>query len=428
MQVIENLKLNEKVFFEKLENGMPILIIPKKNMKKKYMIWGVNYGANDSKFIIPNENKEIEVPNGVAHFLEHKMFEQENGRNSLDVLTSLGVEANAYTTNDHTAYLFECTDNFYPAMEELMDYVQNPYFTDENVEKEKGIIGQEIKMYEDYPDWNVYLNALQAMYHKNPVKINIVGTIESISKIDKEVLYKCYNTFYRPDNMVMVICGDFEPEKLLSEIKARIKPNNQSEKVERIYPEEPDSIVKEKVEQKLDVSQPIYAIGIKDIPTNCLKGNNEEIIKKYLAVNMILELIIGKSSSLYKRLYNKGTIYNGITYDYEMYKTFSHIIISGQSKEPEEIYEELKKEIIKLKEEGINESDFNRIKKKFYGEYIVQFNDVGEIARMFLTDYIKGLNSFDYLEQIKNINVEYLVDVLKDVFKEEKMVISIVRN
>ena len=210
MQILENLKVKEKLYFENLENGMTVMIIPKKNMRKKYMIWGTNYGSNDNVFVVPGEEKETTVPNGVAHFLEHKMFEQENGKNSLDVLTALGVEANAYTTNTHTAYLFECTDNFYEAMDELMDYVQHPYFTDENVEKEKGIIGQEIMMFDDYPDWKVYLNAMKAMYYNNSVKIDIVGTIESISKIDKEILYKCYNTFYNPGNMVMVICGDFE--------------------------------------------------------------------------------------------------------------------------------------------------------------------------------------------------------------------------
>lgn len=157
MKVIENLKVKEKIYVEKLNNGLNVIIIPKKDIKKKYMIWGTNYGSNDNKFVVDNE--VIEVPNGVAHFLEHKLFEQENGINSLDKLTSLGVEANAYTTNDHTAYLFECTDNFYEAMTELMDYVQHPYFTDENVEKEKGIIGQEIMMYDDLPEWKVYLNA-----------------------------------------------------------------------------------------------------------------------------------------------------------------------------------------------------------------------------------------------------------------------------
>ena len=315
MQILENLKVKEKLYFENLENGMTVMIIPKKNMRKKYMIWGTNYGSNDNVFVVPGEEKETTVPNGVAHFLEHKMFEQENGKNSLDVLTALGVEANAYTTNTHTAYLFECTDNFYEAMDELMDYVQHPYFTDENVEKEKGIIGQEIMMYDDYPDWKVYLNAMKAMYYNNSVKIDIVGTIESISKIDKEILYKCYNTFYNPGNMVMVICGDFEPEKLLEEIKKRLLPSKTEGKIQRIYPEEPEKIVKEEIEQKIDVSQPIYTIGIKDTPPDF--SNKISIVIKEIAIQILLDIMLSDSSNLYKKLYNEGIVFGGIGYNYE---------------------------------------------------------------------------------------------------------------
>ncbi len=428
MQVIDSLKVKEKLYFEKLDNGMPILIIPKKGMRKKYMIWGTNYGSNDNVFVVPGEEKETKVPNGVAHFLEHKMFEQENGTNSLDVLTALGVEANAYTTNDHTAYLFECTNNFYEAMDELMDYVQNPYFTDENVEKEKGIIGQEIMMYDDYPDWKVYLNAMQAMYHNNPIKIDIVGTIESISKIDKEILYKCYNTFYNPSNMIMVVCGDFEPEKLLEEIKKRLKDTKANGKIKRMYPEEPESIVKEKIEQTLEVSKPMYTIGIKDKPINNRGDNSDQIIKKDIALQILLELLVGKSSKLYRKLYDEGIIYGGIGFSHEFSKTYDHILISGQADDPEKVYSMVKSEIENFKQNGINENDFNRIKKKLYGEYIEEYNDVSDIARMFLSDYMKGINSFEYLEKIENIDVEYLTLVLNDVFKKDKMVISIVKN
>ena len=427
MQVIENLKVKEKLYIEKLENGLTVMIIPKKGIQKKYMIWGTNYGSNDSTFIVPGEETETKVPNGVAHFLEHKMFEQADGTNSLDTLTALGVEANAYTTNDHTAYLFECTDNFYEAMDELMDYVQHPYFTDENVEKEKGIIGQEINMYEDYPEWQVYLNAMEAMYHNNPIKIDIAGSIESISHIDKEILYKCYNTFYNPSNMVMVISGDFEPNSLLEEVKKRLEPKKSEGTIKRIYPEEPTNIVKEKIEQKLEVSQPLYTIGIKDVPIQN-EGCKNEKVKKHIAIEIILELLLGKSSELYKELYNKGIIYGGIGYDYEFAKTYAHIVISGQSSNPEEVYNMVKKYIEKMKQEGINEEDFNRIKKVIYGQYVKEYNDVSTISKMFLADYFKGINSFDYLEEIEGINVENLNQVLNDVFKEEKMVLSIVKN
>ena len=420
MQVIENLKVKEKVYIEKLENGLTVMIIPKKGIQKKYMIWGTHYGSNESSFVVPGEEEVTTVPNGVAHFLEHKMFEQENGTNSLDVLTALGVEANAYTTNDHTAYLFECTDNFYEAMDELMDYVQHPYFTDENVEKEKGIIGQEIMMYDDYPEWRVYLNAMQAMYHNNPVKIDIVGTIETISKIDKEILYKCYQTFYNPSNMTMVLCGDFEPEKLIEEVKKRLIDTKASGEIKRVYPQEPEEIVQEKIEQKLEVSQALYTIGIKDT------GKCD--VKKHIAMEILLNLIIGRSSNLYKELYNEGIIYAQPSLEYEFTNIYAHVLISGQSNEPEKVYEKFKEEVKRLKTEGIKEEDAQRMKKMIYGGYVKEFDDVVDIARMFLADHFKGVNSFDYLEEMKGITVEFLEQTLKDVFKEEKMVISIVKN
>lgn len=423
MQIIENLKVKEKLYIEKLENGLTVMIIPKKGIQKKYIIWGTNYGSNDSKFIVPGETEITEVPKGVAHFLEHKMFEQENGVNSLDALTALGVSANAYTTNNHTAYLYECTDNFYKALDEFMDYVQSPYFTDENVEKEKGIIGQEIMMYDDYPEWKVYLNALECMYKEHPVKLDITGTIETISKIDKEILYKCYNTFYNPSNMAMVISGDFEPEKLMEEIKKRLKENKVSGEIKRILPEEPKEIVKEKIEQKMEVSKPLYTIGIKDI-----LADTKEKVRKHIAIEILLNMLIGASSELYKKLYDIGNSYTIPGIEYEFDKDYAHILITGQSNNPEELYELFKKEIGKFKEQGIEKQDFERTKKMIYGEYIKEYNDITDIARMFLSDYFKGINSFEYLEEISTINLQYVEQTLKNVFDEKKMVLSVVKN
>ena len=421
MKIIESLKVKEKVYIEKLENGLTVMIIPKNGIQKKYAIWGTNYGSNDSKFIVPGENKVTEVPKGVAHFLEHKMFEQENGKNSLDVLTALGVDANAYTTNDHTAYLFECTDKFYEALDELMDYVQHPYFTDENVEKEKGIIGQEIMMYNDYPEWKVYLNLLEAMYHNHPVKLDITGTIETISHIDKDILYKCYNTFYNPSNMAMVICGDFEPEKILQEIKNRLVEKKANGEIKRIYPDEPKTIVQPIIEQKLEVSQPLFAIGIKDEEPEA-----KEKVRKHIAIEILLRIIIGKSSELYQELYNEGIVYNVPSLDYEFSKGYAHVIISGQSTNPQKVYEKFKDTIKNLKQNGIKQEDLSRIKKKIYGEYVIEYNEVSDVARMFLSDFFNGINSFDYIEEIDGINMEYIMQILNSTFNEEKMAISII--
>ena len=404
MQVIENLKIKEKVYIEKLNNGLTIMFIPKKGVRKKYIIWGTHYGSNDSKFIVPGEKNATEVPKGVAHFLEHKMFEQENGRNSLDVLSSLGVNANAYTTNNHTAYLYECTENFYEALDEFMDYVQHPYFTDENVEKEKGIIGQEIMMYDDYPEWKVYLNA-------------------SISHIDKDILYKCYNTFYNPANMCMVICGDFEPEVILGEVKKRLIKKDTQGEIKRIYEEEEDSIVKKKVEAKMDVSIPLYTIGIKCTP----KGQKEKV-KNHIAVDILLNMIIGESSRLYQELYKEGIILNMPSFEYEFTDDYAHILISGASRNPEIFYERLKQTIEEMKNNGLDEKDFARIKKMIYGEYVKEYNGVQDIARMFLSDFMKGINSFDYFEEIERVDLKYAKQVLDTEFNKDKMVFSVVKE
>lgn len=424
MQIIENIKLKEKLYVEKLENGLTVMILPRKTTQKKYAMWGVNFGSIDNHFINPDNNKEIKIPDGVAHFLEHKMFEQENGVNSLDALSSLGVDANAYTTNDYTTYLFECTDNFYEALDELMDYVQHPYYTDENVEKEKGIIAQEINMYDDYPTWKVYMNAMECLYHNNPVKLDIAGTIESITPITRETLYDCYNTFYTPSNMLMVITGDFEPERLIQELKNRIVKNENKGEIKRIYPEEPEEINKEKIEAVMDVNNPIFVIAIKDKTLE----NETEQVKKHIAIEILLNIIVGKSSKLYKELYETGMVMAPLDLDYEFSKQYAHIAISGQSNEPEKVMEELKKEIEKLKKEGLEKQQFERIKKKIYGNYITEYNDISGVARMLMADYFKGINSFEYIENHKQVTKEYAEKILKEIFDENKMVISIVKG
>ncbi|CDA16161.1 peptidase M16 domain protein [Clostridium sp. CAG:571] len=421
MKIIESLNIKEKAYIEKLENGMTVIIIPKNTTKKKYVIWGVNFGSIDNHFKVNGE--EIYIPDGVAHFLEHKMFEQENGKNSLDTLMALGIDANAYTTSDHTAYLFECTDHFYEGLDELMNYVQNPYFTNENVEKEKGIIAQEIKMYDDDPGWQLYMGILDCLYKNNPIKVDIAGTVESISKITPEVLYKCYNTFYALDNMTLVICGDFEPEKLLEEVKKRLTKNKTYEKIERIYPEKEKTINKKYVEKNMNVSMPIFAIGIKDV-----SKMDSEIVKKHIAIEILLNMIIGKSSDLYKKMYNQGLLLEEPSIDYEFSEEYAHIVISGQSNDSEEVYKMFKEEIENYKNNELNIDHFERIKKKIYGDYVVEYNSVSEIARMFLTDHMKKISSFDYIEQYKVITKEYVEQVLKEIFNNEYMALAIVKE
>ena len=419
MQTIANTKIQEKVYIEKLENGLKVIVIPKKT-QKKYIIWGVNYGSIDNHFMV--DDKEIKHPDGLAHYMEHKMFEQEKGPNSLDVLSAMGVNANAYTTNNHTAYLFEdSSGKFYEALDEFMNYVQNPYFTDENVEKERGIIEQEIMMYDDYPDWKLYMNALKAMYHKNPVNIDIAGSKESIAEITKEKLYEANDAFYRPDKMAIVVCGDFEPEQIIEEIKKRMTLQNSTKNVKRIYEEEPDEIVKPRIEAEMNISMPLFMIGYKDVT----KVENQ--LKKDLALDIIFNILIGDSSELYQSLYKNGLLQTQPSFIYENTDTYSHVVIEGQSEKYDEVIKRIEEGIEKLKQNSINDEEFDRIKKRLYGEFVKSYNNVDNIATSFIQNYFKGINPLDYFEEFKGLDKEYTMQILKDVFQKDKQVISIVK-
>lgn len=420
MQIIESSKVKEKVYIEKLENGLTVAVIPKKDICKKYVVWGTEFGSIDNNFKLTKTGQIVKVPDGIAHYLEHKLFEQENGKNSLDVLSSLGVDANAYTTNNHTAYLFEATDNFYEALDEFMDYVQSPYFTDENVEKERGIIGQEIMMYDDYPDWKLYMNAMKCMYKDNPINIDVAGTKETIAEIDKEKLYTIYNAFYRPDNQVLVLCGDFEVDNILEEVKKRLKPNPNKQEAQRIYPKEQEEIVEKYKEAKMDISKPLFLIAYKD------KMEPGEMVRKDLSIECICNMLIGKSSNLYQKLYKEGLISEEFGYNYEFSKTYAHILIQNTSNSPQKVAEEISKEIENYKQTGFNNEEFERIKKKIYGEYVKSYNDISSISNNFLSDYFKEINSFDFLEEILVLDKDYVEKVFKEIFVEDKKVISVV--
>ncbi|MBR2705516.1 MAG: insulinase family protein [Clostridia bacterium] len=425
MEVINCSLIKEKAYVDKLENGLKIIVIPKKEANKKYIIWGTNFGSNDNRFIYPETGEEVIVPDGVAHFLEHKMFEQPNGTNSLDVLMALGLDANAYTTNDHTAYLFECSedDTFYKGLDEFMDYVQSPYYTDQNVEKEKGIIGQEIMMYDDDPGFQLYLDTLQCLYEKHPIRIDIAGTIETISGIHPDILYKCYNTFYNPGNMVLVVSGNFEPEEIKREIVSRLKPNKNIGNITRIFEEEPEKIYKDYAEKTMSVSMPIFMVGIKDkvVPP-------EEKAKRHMAIEIIMGLIAGKSSALYKNLYENQNIFGEIDSEYEFSKNYAHILISGQSNNPQLVKDMLITEFEKIKNEGINKEDFERVKRKIYGDFVTEFNDVASIGRMFLADSIKEVRTFDYVDKYNDVTIEYTTNVLNEVFNKDKVALSVVKG
>ena len=419
MKKIENKLIDECVYEEKLENGMTILISPKHNTSKKYIIWGTKFGSLDNHFIEPSTGKEIKVPDGVAHYLEHKMFEQKSGVDSLYTMMALGLDANAYTTNDHTAYLFGGIDNFYKGLDELMDYVQHPYFTDKNVEKERGIIGQEIQLYDDQPMWKLYLNAMKCLYKNNAIRLDVAGTVESISHITKETLYSCYNTFYHPSNMVMCIAGDFEPEKIVEEVKKRLLPREKMSEIKRIYPEEEKDINKKFMESKMDINMPLFMIGYRDF------GEKSNQPKKELAIKILLNSLIGECSDTFQSLYNEGLLMKPLECDFEYSDQYSHVIIDGESENPEKVYQTI---IEKLENGKILEEEFERSRKSILGDIVCSFDDVEDIGRNLLTNKIRGVNYLQYADEIQNITFEYVQKIQKEIFAKEKAILSVVRK
>ena len=421
MQEIYNQKINQKIYEETLDNGLKITVFPMKT-KIKFIIWGANVGSIDNKFYCPGDKDITILPDGIAHYLEHKLFEQESGKNSLDTLTALGVDANAYTSNDHTAYLYVCTENYEVALNEFMDYVQNPHFTKENVDKERGIIEQEIMMYEDYPEWAVYLNAMKIMYHANEIRLDEAGTIESIQEIDEEKLYKLYNTFYRPDNMYMVLVGDFEPEEAVQQIKDRMTMPKAEGEIKRVYNDEPEDIVQKYIEEEMDISMPMLLVGYKD--------NNKDIPKMYksLAVDMIESILFGTGSDFYKEMYETERILTapGATYEYS--KTYGHIMIQTTTQYPEEVAEAISKTVEKAVNEGLKDEDFERCRRKIYGEFIRAFDDPEEVAPGLISGYFKGVNTIDYLDVFEKITKKDVEKVLKEVFNEKYKVVSVIKT
>jgi predicted Zn-dependent peptidase len=418
-------QVQETLYHEALPNGLLVYLVPKQGFSKTYAVFTTRYGSVDSHFRTRG-GEEMHVPDGIAHFLEHKMFEKEK----MDVkyeFSKNGASCNAFTSFKRTAYLFSCTDNLDKNLNLLLDYVQEPYFTEASVEKEKGIIGQEITMYDDNPDWVVYMNLLKAMYQKYPVNIEIVGTIDSISKITKDMLYQCYETFYHPSNMLLFVVGSFEPEAVMQLVR-----DNQANKqfppapqIERIFPEEPAAPAKQRVEHHLPVGLPKILIGFKEAETGLI---GEALLKRELTTKLLLDIVFGTSSALYQKLYDSGMITENFDFDYSCERDYAYSIIGGDTPDPDRLAETIKQELASLQQAGIAEEDFERSKRKKIGMFLRSLNSVEFIANQFTSYKFNGNDLFSVVPVLESITREEVEERLKQHFQPEQMSVSIVRS
>lgn len=425
MEKIVNELLKEEVYYDKLENGLDVYFMPKKGFTKKYAVLATDYGSNDLEFVPIGEKEPIKVNEGIAHFLEHKMFEQPDKTDAFEKFSKWGADANAFTNFTTTAYLFTTTDNFYECLEHLIDYVQTPYFTDENVEKEKGIIAQEIKMYDDDPGWTVSFNAIKAMYQNHPVRVDIAGTVDSVYKITKEELYKCYNTFYNPGNMALFVIGDLDVEELFKKVKEYNKYDmkKMDHSVTRIYPKEPQEIKQKEIIAKAPISIPIFSIGFKDDKVNI---SGKELLRYEAITDILNEMLFRHGSELYEDLYMKGLINRSFGAGFTSQVDYAYTSISGESKNPREVQKIIFEYLEKYKKEGLDKTIFERIKKASIGNFIKYFDSITFIANNFIFYKFKDINLLDYVNVIKEVTFEEVEKRLQEHFREDNCVLSIV--
>ncbi|MED1917463.1 EF-P 5-aminopentanol modification-associated protein YfmH [Brevibacillus sp. DP1.3A] len=418
-------QVNETVYHETLQNGLQVYLVPKQGFSKTYAVFTTRYGSIDSHFRT-RSGEEINVPDGIAHFLEHKMFEKKD-RDVMHEFSKNGASCNAFTSFNRTAYLFSCTDKLDDNLNLLLDYVQDPYFTDASVEKEKGIIGQEITMYDDNPDWKVYMNLLKAMYQKYPINIEIAGTIETISHITKEYLYQCYETFYHPANMLLLVVGSFEPEAIMKLIRENqgAKEFSPAPQITRVFPEEPSAPAEAKVEAFLTVGLPKCMIGIKEKENGLTK---EALLKRELTTKLVLDIAFGTSSAVYERLYDSELITESFDFDYSSEQDYAYTIIGGDTPDPERLVETIKAEIEQLKQNGIAQDDFERAKRKKIGNFMRSLNSVEFIANQFTSFKFNGNDLFSVVPTLESITREDVEKRLKEHFLIEQMAVSIVRS
>ena len=412
--------VGETLYTDTLPNGLRIYVVPKPGYAKSYAFFATNYGGADRRFKLAGE--WIDTPAGVAHFLEHKMFDTPDGGNALSVLSANGASPNAFTSSGITAYHFESTQGFYENLDTLLSFVSVPYFTPESVAKEQGIIGQEIRMTEDSPDFVVYYGLLKCLFAENPVRDSVAGTVESIAEITDQTLYNCHKVFYNPSNMVLCVVGDVDPEKVKAAAE-RILPKEAGERPERDYGKESGDMPREKrFDAAMEVSMPLFALGSRFAPAE----NGEAALRQRLTGELALRCLLGRSSPLYSRLYSEGLINSSFGYELDYSAGAGMLIVSGESSDPEAVLRAITEEAARAGSQGLDGELFERIRRSDYGARLRGLGHFGELAYDLAQGDFAGfcaLDAFDMPEVTKAEAEAFVGSILS----ESALALSVVR-
>ncbi len=417
MNKVEVSSLNMHYFEDILPNGLRVVVIPKTGFSKSFAMLSTNYGSIDSVFEV--DGKWENTPDGVAHFLEHKVFEQPDGTNALQLFSETGASPNAFTSHTMTAYHFECTEEFDRNLEILLDYVYSPYFTDENVEKEQGIIGQEIGMIEDNPHWCVYVNLFKCLYENHTINRSIAGTVQSIADITKDTLYLCHKSFYSPSNMLLCVCGDVDPQSVFDKA-LKLTPKESTKISDRDYGDEPKAVYKSEEQVSMAVSTPLFMLGFKDdAPTG--DKLHYDIIAEIAA-----SCLCSTSTAFYKELYESGIINRSFESEYMQFRGGGMLIFAGESRQPHEVRKKIEQELVRISKEGIEKKLFERVARTSYGMRIRSIDSVAGVCHSFTSAYFDESNFFDFDKIYDKITVEDVQNFLAKFIEENRSALSIV--
>lgn len=413
--------IEETIHSKKLDNGLTVMLLRKPEMSKTYSLFSTKYGSIDQTFIPIGEKEMVTVPDGVAHFLEHKLFEKED-RDVFADFGRQGASPNAYTSFTNTAYLFSATDNIEQNVETLIDFVQDPYFSEQSVEKEKGIIAQEIMMYDDQPDWQAFMGTIKSMFKNHPVKTDIAGTVASIETITKDDLYTCYNTFYHPENMTLFIAGNFAVEEMMAMIEANQanKSFTKMDDITRDYPEEPEEVAMEKHQITMPVSIPKCMVGIKESSTE-LSGT--AFIKKDLLQGMIVEHYFSKGGAFYQALYAEQLIDASFEFSTSLEANFGYTLIGGNTNQPDELAKKVKKLLLSTQTASLTEEEFATMKKKEIGEVLRSMNSLEYIANQYTHYHSFGIDFFTIIPEIQSLTLEEANHFLQNWIHEDRLAV-----
>lgn len=421
MKTVDSAVLHEKYYEIDHKSGLKIFVMPKEHYSSAYAVIGTRYGSIDTKFKRSDRSDFVTVPEGIAHFLEHKLFESEE----LDAFTryaETGASANAYTSFDKTCYLFQCTDRFEDSLRILLDFVTHPYFTKETVEKEQGIIGQEITMYYDVPGWMSTFNLLKCLYKNHPVRIDIAGTVDSISHIADKLLYDCYDTFYNLNNMALAVVGNVDVDSVLAVCDEVLKKSADI-KIERAFEQEPREIVKSYEEYHLSVGMPVFSFGYKEECKTPMRT-----VKELIEMNVLLEVLAGETSPLYTSLFEKGLINSSFSKEYFVGNGYEAVIFDGESNNAAEVAQEIKAEVENLRTNGFSDERFEAARRSLYGKEIMSYNDIDDVANSMIASCFGGFGVFDALEIYKSVQKSDIEKLLAEKLNEQYSALSIVKS